>query len=167
MTVALVGALGNLMGSWLAYWVGRVGGRPLIDRWGRYLLLRPQEVDRAHDWFERRGEPVVFFSRLLPVIRTFISLPAGVARMGMGRFTAYTLLGCLPWTFGLTFIGYKMGERWKEVEGLIRPFAWAIALVGVLAIAWWVRRRLVQLRTERASRTEPEAATPARATRGD
>ncbi len=157
-TVALVGAFGNLVGSWLAYWVGYVGGRPLIDRWGRYLLLRPHEVDRAHDWFERRGEATVFFSRLLPVVRTFISLPAGVARMGFWRFSAYTLIGCLPWSFGLTFLGYRLGLRWNEVERVMRPFAWAIALAIVAAGGWWVRRRLRDLKRERVGADAPGAA---------
>ncbi|HYY08880.1 MAG TPA: DedA family protein, partial [Actinomycetota bacterium] len=91
--VGAVGTLGNLAGSWLAYWAGAVGGRPLVERFGRYLLILPHEVDRAHAWFERRGELTVFVSRLLPVIRTFISLPAGVARMPFWRFTIYTVLG--------------------------------------------------------------------------
>ena len=85
--VVLAGTVGNLVGSWLAYWAGYSGGRPLVDRWGRYLLIRPHEVDRAHEWFERRGQAAVFFARLLPVIRTFISLPAGVVRMSVWRFT--------------------------------------------------------------------------------
>ena len=93
VTVALLGTAGNLVGSWLAYWAGAAGGRPLIDRFGRYVLVLPHEVDRAHEWFERRGELAVFVSRLLPVIRTFISLPAGVARMPFWRFTVYTVLG--------------------------------------------------------------------------
>ncbi|HZD80156.1 MAG TPA: DedA family protein, partial [Actinomycetota bacterium] len=98
VAVGLFGALGNLVGSWLAYGIGYAGGRPLVDRWGRYLLLRPHEIDRAHRWFERYGQGAVLLGRLLPVVRTFISLPAGVARMNVWRFSFYTLLGCLPWT---------------------------------------------------------------------
>src|SRR5687767_11525380 len=116
VTVALVGTAGNVVGSWLAYWAGAVGGRPLIDRFGRYVLVLPHEVDRAQEWFERWGELAVFVSRLLPVIRTFISLPAGVARMPFWRFTVYTVLGCLPWTFALAWLGYVLGENWTEVE---------------------------------------------------
>jgi membrane protein DedA with SNARE-associated domain len=148
--VALVGTAGNLVGSWLAYWAGYAGGRPLIDRWGRYLLLRPHEIDRAHDWFERYGYEAVFFGRLLPVVRTFISLPAGVARMSFAKFTAYTLLGCLPWCFVLTFLGYKLGERWDEVEAILRPFSWLIATALVVAIGWWVWRRVRAIRAETA-----------------
>jgi membrane protein DedA with SNARE-associated domain len=142
VAVAVVGAVANLIGSWLAYWAGYVGGRPLVDRWGRYLLLRPHEIDRAHAWFDRYGHEAVFFGRLLPVVRTFISLPAGVARMNFWKFSLYTLLGCLPWTFGLAFLGYKLGERWDEVERFLRPVSWLIALLVVAGVAWWLWRRV-------------------------
>jgi membrane protein DedA with SNARE-associated domain len=144
--VALVGTLGNLIGSWLAYWAGAAGGRPLVERFGRYLLILPHEVDRAHAWFERRGELTVFVSRLLPVIRTFISLPAGVARMPFWRFTIYTVLGCLPWTFALAWLGYVLGENWTEVEAVLRPIAWAIALAVVALGVWWFSRRYRRVR---------------------
>ena len=91
--VGFAGVAGNLVGSWLAYWVGWKGGRPMIDRYGRYLLIRPHEVDRAHTWFETKGEAAVFGARLLPVVRTFISLPAGIARMPFWKFTLFTVLG--------------------------------------------------------------------------
>jgi membrane protein DedA with SNARE-associated domain len=145
-TVALVGTAGNLLGSWLAYLAGAVGGRPLINRWGRYLLLTPHEMDRAHEWFERHGEAAVFFSRLLPVIRTFISLPAGVARMNFAKFTLYTVLGCLPWTLALAFAGFKLGENWHAVDRMMRPFSLLLAVAFAAAVAWWVRRRLRQVR---------------------
>jgi membrane protein DedA with SNARE-associated domain len=150
LVVGLVGALGNLAGSWLAYGVGYVGGRPLAVRWGRYLLIRPHEVDRAHDWFERHGEAAVFFGRLLPVVRTFISLPAGVARMNPWKFSLYTFLGCLPWTFGLAWLGYSLGHRWDEVERVIRPFAWLVAVVLGVAIGAWIWRRWRRVRAETA-----------------
>ena len=150
--VVLAGTLGNLVGSWLAYWAGYSGGRPLIDRWGRYLLIRPHEVDRAHAWFERRGQAAVFFGRLLPVIRTFISLPAGVVRMPFWRFTVYTVLGCLPWVIVLAWIGALLGERWDRAEAVIRPFAWVIAAALVLGLAWFVGNRIRQIRREEAAR---------------
>lgn len=155
VAVALIGTAGNLVGSWLAYWAGYAGGRPLLVRWGRYLLLSRREIDRAHDWFERYGHEAVFFARLLPVARTFISLPAGVARMSFARFTAYTLLGCLPWCFVLTFLGFKLGERWDEVEAVLRPFSWFIAAAIVVAIGWWVWRRVRAIRSEAASADSP------------
>jgi membrane protein DedA with SNARE-associated domain len=140
--VVVAGAGGNVVGSWLAYWLGAAGGRPLLDRWGRYLLVRPHEIDRAHAWFERRGPAAVFVGRLLPVVRTFISVPAGVAGMDLGRFTLYTALGCIPWCLALAGIGAAVGERWESLAATLRPFSWAIAVAGLVAVAWWVRRRL-------------------------
>ncbi len=150
--VVLAGTGGNLVGSWLAYWAGYAGGRPLIDRWGRYLLIRPHEVDRAHDWFERYGDLAVFGGRLLPVVRTFISLPAGVVRMNLWKFSVYTLLGCLPWCLLLAWLGYLLGARWEEVERVMRPFAWAIAAAIALGGIWFVRRRLQTIRREEQER---------------
>jgi membrane protein DedA with SNARE-associated domain len=146
VAVALLGTAGNVVGSWLAYWAGVVGGRPLIDRFGRYLLVLPHEVDRAEEWFDRHGELAVFASRMLPVIRTFISVPAGVARMPFGRFTLYTVLGCLPWTFALAWLGYTLGENWTKVEDVLQPVAWAIAVVVVALGVWWVARRYRKVR---------------------
>ncbi len=139
--VVAAGVAGSLLGSWLAYWAGAVGGRPLIDRWGRYLLLRPQEVDRAHDWFERHGQAAVFFVRLIPLLRAFISLPAGVARMDFGRFTLYSVLGILPWTLGLALAGYALGESWRTLERFFVPLSilGGLALIGL--IAWWAISR--------------------------
>jgi membrane protein DedA with SNARE-associated domain len=151
--VVAAGTAGNLTGSWLAYWAGYAGGRALVDRWGRYLLIRPHEVDRAHEWFERRGELAVFGGRLLPVVRTFISLPAGVVRMNFARFTIYTVLGCLPWCLLLAWLGSLLGKNWTEVERVIRPFSWAIGAAIVLGGAWWVHRRLRTIRSEEAART--------------
>lgn len=151
--VGLLGTLGNLVGSWIAYGIGRAGGRPLIDRWGRYILLRPHEIDRAETWFAKHGQAAVFFSRLLPVVRTFISLPAGVAEMPLGTFTVYTVLGCLPWTFALAAAGYAVGSQWKSVERFFTPISIVIGILLVAAIAWWVIRRI---RTRNRERT----ATP-------
>lgn len=156
--VAMIGTIANVIGSWLAYWVGYIGGRPLINRWGRYILLREHELDRAHDWFERRGELAVFVSRLLPVIRTFISLPAGVARMNFWKFTLYTFLGCLPWTFALTWAGYLLGDNWETFLRYGEPITWAIAVITLTAIGWWVIRRI---RARRAEERAEEPATPA------
>lgn len=149
--VGLVGTLGNLVGSWIAYAAGAWGGRPLLDRFGRYLLIRPHEIDRAHAWFERHGDAAVFFSRLLPVVRTFISIPAGVARMNFAKFTLYTVLGCLPWTFALAWIGYVLGDNWAAAERVLRPIAWAIAIAIFAGGIWWVTRRWRQVRAEYAA----------------
>lgn len=139
--VGLVGAVANLAGSILAYWVGFKGGRPLVERWGRYIFLRRDELDRAESWFAEHGEAAVFVSRLLPVIRTFISLPAGVARMPFWRFSIYTFLGCLPWTFALAGVGYALGSQWETVERYLRPISIAVAVLCVAGVAWWLVRR--------------------------
>ena len=161
--VGLVGTLGNLVGSWIAYAAGAWGGRPLLDRFGRYLLIRPHEVDRAHDWFERHGELAVLGGRVLPVVRTFISLPAGVVRMRFWRFTVYTALGCLPWVLLLTWLGFMLGEQWQTVERIIRPIAWIIAVGIAAGLAWFVWHRLRLIRREEQERRDriTEAATPA------
>ena len=156
--VVLAGTLGNLIGSWLAYWAGDYGGRPMIDRWGRYLLIRPHEVDRAHAWFEQRGELTVFVSRLLPVVRTFISLPAGVAEMPFWRFTLYTLLGCLPWCLVLALIGAALGDQWTVAEEYIREFAWVIAAVILVAGVIAVKRRWKSVRADYAALDAAAAA---------
>lgn len=146
--VVLAGTLGNLVGSWLAYWAGAAGGRPLIERFGRYLLVRPHEIDRAHTWFERRGDVTVFVSRLLPVVRTFISLPAGIADMPFWRFTAYTLLGCLPWSLALTWLGAVLGAEWPRVESFLQPVAWLILTAILVAAAVVIRHRWSAVRSE-------------------
>ena len=163
--VGLVGTLGNVVGSLLAYWAGSAGGRPLVDRFGRYLLIRPHEIDRAHEWFERRGELTVFASRLLPVVRTFISLPAGIARMSLGKFTVFTVVGCLPWTFALAGIGYALGANWTKAENLIKPAAWLVFGLIAVGLAVWVARRWTQVRAEYGEldrrRAEDKAEAPA------
>jgi membrane protein DedA with SNARE-associated domain len=150
--VGLIGTLGNLVGSWVAYGVGRAGGRPLIERWGRYVLLRPHDIDRAEAWFDEHGEAAVFFSRLLPVVRTFISLPAGVAEMPFGRFTLYTVAGCLPWTFALAGIGYAVGSNWHTIERYIALIGVILAILLVAGIVVWVWRRLGQRESQRTRR---------------
>ena len=149
--VILAGTGGNLVGSWVAYAGGAVGGRPLLERFGRYLLVRPHEVDRAHDWFERHGEAAVFFGRLLPVIRTFISLPAGIARMNLWKFTVYTVLGCLPFVSVIAWLGYRAGANWEQVEHALQPFSWLIAIAVLVLGAAFVARRWRSVRAEYAA----------------
>ncbi len=142
VAVAVAGVLGNLAGSWVAYAVGRTTGRALLDRYGRYVLIRSHDIDRAEVWWERHGEAATFFSRLLPVIRTFISLPAGIARMPFGRFTLYTFLGVIPWTVGLTYAGVVVGDHWERVAHLFDLPTLVIAGALLLgALTWYLRRR--------------------------
>ena len=139
--VGMLGTLANVVGSWLAYWLGLKGGRPLVERWGKYVFLRPHEIDRAEAWFAKHGEAAVFVSRLLPVVRTFISLPAGVARMPFGKFTIYTFLGCLPWTFALTWAGMLLGDNWETFLRYGRPISYAIAAICAAVVIWWLVKR--------------------------
>jgi membrane protein DedA with SNARE-associated domain len=158
VAVGLAGAVGNLVGSWAAWGVGYVGGRPLIERWGRYVFLRPHELQRAEAWFERYGQTAVFVSRLLPVVRTFISLPAGVAEMPLARFSVFTFLGCLPWTFALTAVGWAVGSQWLVVEHYLKPISYVIAAACVLVVAVWYARRVAAERRRRDTPTEPTPA---------
>jgi membrane protein DedA with SNARE-associated domain len=135
LAVIAAGTLGNVAGSYLAWLAGRYGGRPALHRWGRYILLRPAEIDRAQDWFVGRGASSVFWARLLPGIRTFISLPAGIADMAPLRFGVYTVAGCLPWTAALAAAGYAIGANWHEAEQALRGPSYLIAGTAVVAIA--------------------------------
>jgi membrane protein DedA with SNARE-associated domain len=136
------GVLGNLVGSWIAYGVGRRAGRGFLDRYGKYVLIKSHDIDRAEVWWDKHGEAATFFSRLLPVIRTFISLPAGIARMPFGKFTIYTFLGVIPWTFALTWAGVIVQDNWHEVA---EAFNWPVAIILTLlvggALYWYLRRR--------------------------
>ena len=140
--VGVAGTLGNLVGSWLAWGVGYKGGRPMIERWGRYIFLREHHLDRAEAWFGDHGEAAVFFGRLLPVVRTFISLPAGVTKMGFGKFSIYTVAGCIPWTFALAAGGYALGSQWKTVEENLKPVSIVIGVVVLGVVGWWVIRQV-------------------------
>jgi membrane protein DedA with SNARE-associated domain len=139
--VVFWGIIGSMVGSLGAYWLGAWGGRPAIDRWGRYLLLRPHEVDRAHASFERRGEAVVFLGRLIPLIRAFVSLPAGIAKMDVKKFTLFTLLGVIPWCVGLALAGQALGARWHSIEKYFLPVSILTALALVAGAIWWVAKR--------------------------
>jgi len=142
--VTLAGTLGNLIGSLVAYTVGHWGGRPFIRKFGKYVFLRPEELDHADVWFLKYGSPAIFFSRLLPIVRTFISLPAGIGRMKLPKFLAYTFLGSLPWNFGLAYLGLKLGENWKNLEQYFRKFDYVILVILIIGIIWWVRRHLLK-----------------------
>lgn len=126
------GVLGNLVGSWVAYLIGLWGGRELWFHYGRLVGVRTHHLAVAEKWFDRYGEFTVFISRCLPVVRTFISFPAGTARMNFAKFTFYTFVGCVPWVFALTYFGYYLGENWDQVGAYLHYLDYAVAL-GVLA----------------------------------
>jgi len=157
LLAAFYGALGNVIGSLVAYHAGAWGGRPLLQRYGRYILVTQRELDLADAWFQRFGEPAVFLSRLLPVIRTFISVPAGVARMNVWRFTVFTFVGSYPWSLALAWGGFLLGENWERLTDWLRPLAWPIAALLVLLIAFYFYRRFREaLRYPRPAKLAPE-----------
>ncbi len=137
--VIVAGAAGNVVGSYLAYAVGRYGGQPALRRWGRRLRIREHDLDRANLWFDRHGPRAVLIGRLLPVVRTFISLPAGIAGMDPVRFGIYTTIGCIPWTAALAAAGYAVGANWNSiVSGFNGPtYVIAAVVVAGLAVAVW------------------------------
>ncbi len=138
--VSLAGALGCTLGSTAAYAVGAYGGRPFILKYGRYFLVTAHEVDRADRWFARYGMAATFISRLLPVIRTFISLPAGVARVPFTRFLVYAFLGSLPWSWVLAYVGLLLGEHWDRVGGVLHSLDVLIVLVLAAGVGWFLWR---------------------------
>ncbi|HEV2276326.1 MAG TPA: DedA family protein [Acidobacteriaceae bacterium] len=141
LLVATAGALGCNLGSALAYWAGAYGGRPLIARYGRYVLLNQHDLDRTTRFFERYGSITVFLSRLLPVVRTFIALPAGIARMPKLRFHIYTFLGSWPWCFVLAYAGMRLGEGWDSdprFKQVFHRFHSAVVVVLLAGVVWFV-----------------------------
>jgi membrane protein DedA with SNARE-associated domain len=143
--VSIAGAFGCVVGSLVAYWIGMYGGRPLMEKYGKYLLISPHDIDLADRSFARFGEIIVFASRLLPVIRTFIAFPAGVARMNLKKFVIYTFLGSLPWCLGLAYVGQKLGEQCDKdprLKSLFHRFDFVIGILIVAAATWWVWRHV-------------------------
>lgn len=154
--VGAAGVMGNMVGSWIAYALGRKTGRALLDRYGRYVLIRRHDIDRAEVWWDKHGEAATFFSRLLPVIRTFISLPAGIAKMPLGKFSIYTFLGVVPWTYGLAYLGVVLGENWERVLGYFDLPTLLIAGTLVVVVGlWYLRRRKQQKALAEAIQPEP------------
>jgi len=142
VAVVAVGTFANVVGSWLAYAVGYYGRVDLLEKHGRKLHVKPSHLHKADDWFARYGSATVFFTRMLPLVRTFISLPAGVARMPFWRFTALTTLGCVPWILMLTLIGRAVGENWEQWKDSLHYVDYAVAAGIVLGALWlYVRRR--------------------------
>jgi membrane protein DedA with SNARE-associated domain len=157
--VGIAGAVGCVVGSLVAYWVGMYGGRPFIEKYGRYILLSRHDLDLADRWFAKYGEAIVFVSRLLPAIRTFIAFPAGVARMNLSRFIIYTFAGSLPWCLGLAYVGQKLGEQWDKDETLknwFHRFDFVIGILGVIAVAWWIWRHIKHSRPTHVSKQEAD-----------
>ena len=149
LVAGVYGAIGCVIGSVIAYWVGMRGGRPFLNRYGRYILINPDDLERADRWFARNGDWAIFITRLLPVVRTFISFPAGIARMRFVRFVIYTFVGSFIWCVALAFAGYLLGEHWEQIRQVMRPFDPFIIAVIVLAAAYYVYRHVRRARQRR------------------
>ncbi len=140
--VALAGAVGCLVGSLVAYAIGAWGGRPLAIRYGRFVLISARELDWADRWFQRHGSITIFVGRLLPIVRTFISLPAGVAKMPLLRFSIYTFLGSFVWSLALAWIGLKLGQHWQSLGAIFHRFDGVVLAVLVVGVALYLWHRL-------------------------
>jgi len=163
--IVLAGVLGNVAGSYIAWAVGRYAGQPAVRRWGRRFGVRGHDIDRATAWFDRYGSAAVLFGRMVPVVRTFISLPAGFAGMPAGRFGLFTTLGCIPWTAALGIAGYALGANWQHIANDFHGPTYAIAGIVVVALAvavvLYLRRRAGADVSEPAGTDpQPGAAAP-------
>lgn len=138
--VALAGAIGCVVGSIPAYYVGMFGGRPLAEKYGKYVLISKKDLDMADRWFEKHGDIIIFIARLLPAVRTFIAFPAGVAKMNMPKFIIYTFIGSLIWCWVLAYAGMKFGEHWVDLKVYFHQFHYVIIAAGVIFLVWYVRR---------------------------
>lgn len=136
--------VGNIFGSLALYVVGYYGGRPFALRYGRYFFFTAEELEKSDKWFKKYGSLAVFFGRMLPVVRTYISLPAGVVKMNLPKFLGYTFVGSVPWNFALAYIGLVLGENWKGIEIYFRKFDYVILILIVIGIVWWARRHLIK-----------------------
>ena len=154
--VIVAGVAGNLVGSYIAYAVGRYGGQPALRRWGKRLWLRDNDIDRATAWFDRYGPRAVLIGRVLPVIRTFISLPAGIAGMDPVRFGIYTAIGCIPWTAALAYAGYAVGANYQSIVNGFQGPTYIIAGLVIIALAILVWRYIRRRKAENAAAASAE-----------
>ena len=137
--VALAGAVGNVLGSWIGYAMGVAGGRPLAERLSKWHIIRMDEYDRQERWLKRHGLQVAFWTRLLPIVRTFVSFPAGAARVPLGRFTLYTFLGSYVWSFALAWIGSVLGVHWESIRSVWRGFDVVVLVALLILFVLWLR----------------------------
>ncbi|WP_321421283.1 DedA family protein [uncultured Methanobacterium sp.] len=138
--ITIVGALGNLFGSLIAYFIGFKGGRPFLEKYGKYIFITHKRLEMADNWFEKYGHEAVLISRVLPIMRTFISLPAGIAHMDLKKFITYTFLGSLPWCFVLGYIGYQLGPRWDLIRGYFHILD-VIVIMGIIGVLFYLLYR--------------------------
>lgn len=137
---------GSVAGALVGYAIGAWGGRPILDRWGKYVGIGAEDLDRADRWFDRWGSWAVFLGRMVPLVRTFVSYPAGISRMPIGRFLLFSTLGSLPWNLALIYAGFVVGENYPQIEAAIKPFEYVIyvvviAIVVAVLVRWWLGKR--------------------------
>jgi membrane protein DedA with SNARE-associated domain len=149
--VIVVATLGEVVGSCAGYAIGRFGGRPLVDRAGRYILLTHKDLDRAEAWFSRRGEPFVLFGRFIPLLRSFVSLAAGLGEMAWAKFSVFTVIGCAVWCAALSSVGYSLGSSWHHVLEDFSDAGYVVAVLIVLAISAAIVHRIRAVRAEKAA----------------
>lgn len=140
--VTLAGSIGCLFGSVLAYLVGAYGGRKLVEQYGKYIFISKHDLEIADNFFNKYGSSAIFFSRLLPVVRTFISLPAGIAKMNFAKFAVYSFVGSLPWCFALAYVGKKLGDHWDTLGVYFHKFDFVIVIVFLVGLAWYINRHI-------------------------
>jgi membrane protein DedA with SNARE-associated domain len=147
--VTVAGTIGATIGALVAYGIGYWGGRPIIERWGRFVGITPTDLDRTDEFFARHGGKAAFFGRMIPVVRSLVSFAAGVARMPLGPFILFTAAGSLPWTFLLVFAGSQLGANWASIGGILKQFEYAILGILVLIAIGWLWFRVVRPRRSR------------------
>lgn len=152
--ITAAGTLGNLIGSILAYWIGMKAGRALILKYGRYVLIREKHLNWAENWFNKYGDPAIFFSRLMPIVRTFISLPAGMARMNFPKFVVFTVIGSIPWNFALTYAGYLLEKRWESILDFFHKLDILVVIAIIIVVIIFLRE---YLKNGSDAKDEPEA----------
>lgn len=167
--IVLVGSLGCTFGSIISYVAGYYAGRPLILKYGKYFLITEKHLVQAEDWFQKWGPKATFIARLLPVVRTVISLPAGVAKMDFRKFTLYSFVGSVPWNFLLAYTGYILGSEWETIKGYYREFEYALAIVGIAAVVfyiWHLRKSKSEVITKPGESAAPDGSKAEPETKG-
>lgn len=140
--IAMAGAIGSVFGSWVTYWLGKYGGRPLIIKYGHWVLITEHDLNLVDRFFARFGSWATFIGRVLPVIRTYISIPAGISRVPFWPFTLTAFLGSYIWSYFLGWIGFKLGENWPSIRGYFHQVDWVIAALLLAGAVWWIRRHI-------------------------
>ena len=156
LLAGLFGGIGSVIGSLAEYYVARAGGRPLIEKYGKYLLITRKDIERADSWFATRGEITILVGRLIPGVRHFISIPAGVSRMNVPRFAIFTFVGAFPWSLALAWAGYVLGQNFEEIREFTRPFVLPVVIIVFLAALWIIRGRILEIREESRQRRREE-----------